>query len=219
MCHVCETAPSPPPRGGPGGLAPVSAALLTVRHDTRHRPSVGLPGLGETDGRVGACLRCPVSRLAKALGAGVLGLCHPSRSGAPPRNRSTQLRVLHSRSLVMIWIFPERGTKPWPYEGRRKVFLPRGHHYPEHPAYLSSVLCWPGHPAGPFCLPWAASGSTLWYPRLPPEQAEGGAEIGLGFSAPPGPLAIGRCLSCWCHFGRTRPPPADFPVNVCLFIL
>ena len=39
--------------------APVYACLVTVGHDTRHRPSVGLPGLGETDGRVEACLECP----------------------------------------------------------------------------------------------------------------------------------------------------------------
>lgn len=165
----------------------------------------------------------PRLKAGKGLGGGNVTALSPSSSGAPPRNRSTQLRVLHSRSLVMIWIFPQRGTKPWPYEGRRKVFLPRGHHYPEHPAHLSSVLCWPGHPAGPFCLPWAASGSTLWYPRLPPEQVEGRVEIALGFLAPPGPLAIGRCFSCRCHSGCTRPPPpppqADFPVNVCLFIL
>lgn len=43
------------------------------------------------------------------------------------------------------------------------MFFLQGRLYPEHPAHLSSVLCWPGHPAGPFCLLWAASESTLWY--------------------------------------------------------
>ena len=114
---------------GPRRLAPVSAGLLTVGHIGTVGPvgdCRGLPGLGETDGRVGACLGCPVLGLAKALGAGMLGLYHPSRSGAPPKNHSTRLRVLHSRSLVMSCISPERGTKLWPCEGEGRCFSCRG---------------------------------------------------------------------------------------------
>lgn len=102
------------------------------------------------------------------------------------------------------------------------MFFLQGHLYPEHPAHLSSLLCWRGHPAGPFCLLWAASESTLWYPGLPPEQAEERAEIGLGFSAaptpPPWPLGY-RMLPFLLVPSWVHPPQADFPVSVCLFIL
>ena len=121
---------------GPRRLAPVSAGLLTVGHIGTVGPvgdCRGLPGLGETDGRVGACLGCPVLGLAKALGAGMLGLCHPSRSGAPPKNHSTRLRVLHSRSLVMSCISPKRGTKLWPCEGEGRCFSCRGIFIPSTP--------------------------------------------------------------------------------------
>lgn len=130
---------------GPRRLAPVSAGLLMVSH-IGSRPSGGLPGLGETDGRVGACLGCPVLGLAKALGAGMLGLCHPSRSGAPPKNHSTRLRVLHSRSLVMSCISPERGTKLWPCEGEGRCFSCRGIFIPSTP---------------PTCHLFSAGGDTL----------------------------------------------------------